>query len=227
MVRKPSFSSTTGLSAQNRVSCAPSTRRANLSSRRSRRTAPGKGGGSTSMAASITTRTHGSFACGTSRAWAAGQQQRAPGLRERQGDIVLYATSADGIHWEKPNLGRHEFDGSRDNNILFFDKHSPTVIVDADAAPDQRYKMACWNWERITVATGSRIRLMDWTGASTRATPSSWTTTKSWKRSPWPASRVQASTSPFIAAGGRCGVTHGGSSRLPRARISWRGTAMT
>ena len=77
-----------------------------------------------------------------------GHQQRAPGLRERQGDIVLYATSADGIHWEKPNLGRHEFDGSRDNNILFFDKHSPTVIVDADAAPDQRYKMACWNWER-------------------------------------------------------------------------------
>ncbi len=77
-----------------------------------------------------------------------GQQYRAPGLRERPGDMILYATSEDGVHWEKPNLGRHEFDGSRDNNILFFDKHSPTVIIDADAAPDQRYKMASWNWER-------------------------------------------------------------------------------
>ena len=77
-----------------------------------------------------------------------GHQQRAPGLRERQGDIVLYAESADGIHWEKPNLGRHEFDGLRNNNILFFDKHSPTVIVDRDAQPDQRYKMASWNWDR-------------------------------------------------------------------------------
>ena len=34
-----------------------------------------------------------------------GQQQRAPGLRERQGDMILYATSEDGIHWEKPESG--------------------------------------------------------------------------------------------------------------------------
>ena len=76
-----------------------------------------------------------------------GQQLRAPGLRGRTGDIVLYAESADGIHWEKPSLGRHEFDGSLDNNILFFDKHSPTVIIDADAPPEYRFKMAAWNWE--------------------------------------------------------------------------------
>ena len=77
-----------------------------------------------------------------------GHQQRAPGLRERQGDIVLYAESADGIQWEKPSLGRHEFDGKRDNNILIFDKHSPTVIFDADAPPEFRFKMAAWNWDR-------------------------------------------------------------------------------
>lgn len=76
-----------------------------------------------------------------------GHQQRAPGLREQQGDIVLYAESEDGLHWEKPNLGRHEFDGSSDNNILFFDKHSPTVIIDADAPSEYRYKMAAWNWD--------------------------------------------------------------------------------
>ena len=77
-----------------------------------------------------------------------GQQHRAPGLRERQGDMILYATSADGIHWEKPELGLHEFDGSRANNILIFDKHSPTVIVDEAADPSERYKMAAWDWSR-------------------------------------------------------------------------------
>ena len=75
-----------------------------------------------------------------------GQQGRAPDLRSRTGDIILYATSEDGINWIKPSLGRHEFDGSRANNILLFDKHSPTVTVDADAPPDQRFKLACWDW---------------------------------------------------------------------------------
>ncbi len=75
-----------------------------------------------------------------------GQNHRAPGLRERQGDLILYATSEDGIHWEKPNLGLHEFDGSRENNILIFDKHSPTVIIDEAADPAERYKMAGWDW---------------------------------------------------------------------------------
>ncbi|MDE0464265.1 MAG: hypothetical protein OXH93_17725 [Caldilineaceae bacterium] len=77
-----------------------------------------------------------------------GQQPRAPGLRGRTGDIVLYATSEDGVLWEKPSLGRHEFDGSRDNNILLFDKHSPTVMIDADALPEHRFKMAAWNWDQ-------------------------------------------------------------------------------
>ncbi len=77
-----------------------------------------------------------------------GQQQRAPGLRERQGDMILYATSEDGIHWEKPELGLHEFDGSRANNILIFDKHSPTVIVDETADPAERFKIAAWDWSR-------------------------------------------------------------------------------
>ena len=77
-----------------------------------------------------------------------GQQTRAPGLRSRTGDIVLYATSEDGVHWVKPSLDQHEFDGARANNILFFDKHSPTILLDAEAPPDQRYKMACWNWEQ-------------------------------------------------------------------------------
>ena len=70
-----------------------------------------------------------------------GPRERAPTLRFGARDLVLYATSDDGIHWEKPGLGMHEFDGSRENNIVF-DLHSPSVIVDqSDGDPEQRYKM--------------------------------------------------------------------------------------
>ena len=62
-------------------------------------------------------------------------------------DMILYATSTDGILWEKPSLGLHEFDGSMENNILVLNKHSPTVIIDEEAAePENRYRMAAWDW---------------------------------------------------------------------------------
>jgi len=71
-----------------------------------------------------------------------GQKQRAPGLRIDHGDFVNYATSKDGVHWTKPDLGLYEFDGSSKNNIVY-DLHSPSVIVDAaERDPAQRYKMA-------------------------------------------------------------------------------------
>ena len=72
----------------------------------------------------------------------AGPRNRAPGLRlGGEGDLVLYATSDDGLHWEKRVLGLHEFDGSRQNNIVF-DVHSPSVIVDTgESDPEKRYKM--------------------------------------------------------------------------------------
>ncbi|MPY87451.1 MAG: hypothetical protein GEU99_05980 [Luteitalea sp.] len=75
-----------------------------------------------------------------------GYRRRAPGLTEAHGDIVLYATSKDGIHWEKPSLDLHVFDGSRANNILFADAGFPSVLMDEKAAPPERYKMALWNW---------------------------------------------------------------------------------
>ena len=52
-----------------------------------------------------------------------GNAHRSPEMQERQGDLVLYATSEDGVHLEKPSLGRHQFDGSTANNIVMFDKH--------------------------------------------------------------------------------------------------------
>lgn len=59
--------------------------------------------------------------------------------------VICVAESSDGITWHRPNLGLHEIDGSRHNNVLltrddgthafapFIDRH-PT------ARPDQRYK---------------------------------------------------------------------------------------
>lgn len=41
-----------------------------------------------------------------------------------------YAESKDGIHWEKPNLGICNFNGSTDNNIILFPGQFPGVNAD-------------------------------------------------------------------------------------------------
>lgn len=62
-----------------------------------------------------------------------------------------YAESDDGIHWERPNLGVHEFENSRDNNIVFIrglmdgvnaDAGHPAVFKDEnpDVEPNALYK---------------------------------------------------------------------------------------
>lgn len=62
-----------------------------------------------------------------------------------------YAESADGIHWEKPKLGLHEFQGSKENNIVMAtgkigslnaDPGHPAVFLDGNpnAPADSRYK---------------------------------------------------------------------------------------
>lgn len=61
--------------------------------------------------------------------------------------FLCYAESEDGIDWVKPFLGVVEFDGSKDNNIIFGGGHSlevgpGTVFLDAnpEAPPAERYK---------------------------------------------------------------------------------------
>ena len=62
---------------------------------------------------------------------------------------LCYATSADGVHWDKPSLGIVPFGDRRDTNIVFPAKkrsHEPgCVFVDTnpDCSPDERYKMVC------------------------------------------------------------------------------------
>lgn len=58
---------------------------------------------------------------------------------------ICYATSSDGINWDKPALGRIEFDGSKDNNIVVEPGpalDSPSVVFDPqDEDASRRYKM--------------------------------------------------------------------------------------
>jgi len=67
--------------------------------------------------------------------------------------MVCYATSSDGLHWDKPSLGVVEYEGSTANNIVycpfefqpvgFLD--NPVVVRDpADPDPDRRFKMTLY-----------------------------------------------------------------------------------
>jgi len=58
--------------------------------------------------------------------------------------LTLYATSKDGIAWEKPPLGLYGYDGSTANNITARDSCNVGVFHDPhDRDPARRYKMVC------------------------------------------------------------------------------------
>ena len=58
--------------------------------------------------------------------------------------VVCYAESGDGVHWTKPNLGLVEFDGSKENNIIWdgvgAHNFAPFKDQNPDAAEDAQYK---------------------------------------------------------------------------------------
>lgn len=58
--------------------------------------------------------------------------------------FTCYAESRDGLHWEKPNLGLFEFNGSKENNIVWAGEgtHNFTPFRDEnpDCAADAKYK---------------------------------------------------------------------------------------
>ena len=58
-----------------------------------------------------------------------------------QGSYVLYATSEDGLQWEKPELGLIEIKGSKANNCVLTSMHSPSVVYNAKAPKDEAYAM--------------------------------------------------------------------------------------
>jgi len=64
--------------------------------------------------------------------------------RESTHQVACYAESADGIHWDRPDLGLFEFQGSTHNNIVWTGpgNHNFAPFKDANpgARPDARYK---------------------------------------------------------------------------------------
>ncbi len=63
---------------------------------------------------------------------------RPPGNREMG---ICYATSRDGITWEKPNLGLVDYEGSKENNLIWRGPHGAGIFKDArDPDPKRRYK---------------------------------------------------------------------------------------
>ena len=59
-------------------------------------------------------------------------------------EVICYAESPDGIRWTKPKLGLIDFNGSKDNNIIW-DGHgghnfAPFKDANPNCSPDARYK---------------------------------------------------------------------------------------
>lgn len=66
----------------------------------------------------------------------------APSTVHEVGWYLLYATSKDGLHWQKPALGLHKFRGDANNNIVARDCPNAGVFKDErDPDPARRYKM--------------------------------------------------------------------------------------
>lgn len=59
--------------------------------------------------------------------------------------LTHYATSRDGVHWDKPSLGLHEWRGSKDNNVAFDPAGGHRGLYhclrdERDPDPGRRYK---------------------------------------------------------------------------------------
>ena len=62
---------------------------------------------------------------------------------EKDPEITAYQESVDGIHWQKPNLSILEYEGSKDNNIVWLGpgaNMAPFRDDNPDVPADERYK---------------------------------------------------------------------------------------
>jgi len=57
---------------------------------------------------------------------------------------TMYATSTDGIHWEKPLVGVNSARGAQTNAVAPGYLLASVIKDHADPDPDRRYKMICW-----------------------------------------------------------------------------------
>jgi hypothetical protein len=84
--------------------------------------------------------------------------------------FLCYATSPDGEHWEKPELGLVDYQGSKENNVL---SHAgvvgATIFLDRDAPVGERYKMVFTKFvnNRWPVFGGTSPDALHWTFGET------------------------------------------------------------
>ena len=72
-----------------------------------------------------------------------------------------YATSTEGIHWERPNLGLIDYQGSRENNIISLDLNHGSIFKDPSAEPERRFKciLGAGKYDYVAVnCGGARFR---------------------------------------------------------------------
>ena len=71
-------------------------------------------------------------------------------VRGEKGHETCLATSPDGVHWDRPNLGLSEFDGKRDNNLLGAEVFQVVYGPDdrGDPPAGQMYRNVSWSHER-------------------------------------------------------------------------------
>ena len=91
-------------------------------------------------------------------------------LTEGHPQLTCYAESKDGIHWEKPNLGLCEFEGSTDNNIILdkgWTTHNFAPFKDTrpEVPQDEQYKALAYTPDKgplnaYVSADGIRWRLL-------------------------------------------------------------------
>lgn len=72
--------------------------------------------------------------------------------------LTQYATSTDGVHWEKPDLGRFEWKGSKHNNIVLDPALGHRALYhilrdDHDVDPARRYKALLGTHDRKVVVS--------------------------------------------------------------------------
>jgi len=86
------------------------------------------------------------------KAWYGGLSGRPRPGSDVSRQVMCYATSADGVHWDRPQLGLYEVMGTRENNVVVGDDHHDgmghweSTLQDRDEAdPQRRYKAVGWS----------------------------------------------------------------------------------
>jgi hypothetical protein len=77
-------------------------------------------------------------------------------------EVTCYAESQDGIHWDKPDLGLYQIDGSLQNNVILADaapachNFSPFLDTRRTVAPEERFKALAGTEKSGLLAFGSK-----------------------------------------------------------------------